>query len=117
VPSNVTVLPGSPPFATFPITTGVVSAIQNVEIQAAYRGTGVNGYATLQLTRPNPPGAILAVSVSPDNVNFGDRTVVGTVRIAAPVPPQDVAVTLSSSQPNVAALQTPVRRRRRGHRG
>jgi hypothetical protein len=108
VPSKTTVLPGFSPSASFPIATSVVPAIEEVEIQAWCPGPAVFGTATLQLTRLNPPGTIIGVSVNPDNVNFGDETAVCTVQIAPPQPPQAVTVNLSSSQPNVAAVPASV---------
>jgi hypothetical protein len=107
VPSQITVLPGSPPSASFPIITSVVPGIEDVEIQAYSPNTALLGSVILQLTPQIPPGAIVAVSVAPDNVNFGGQAD-GYVFITAPTSPRDVIVTLSSSEPNVAAVPASV---------
>ena len=107
VPNKITLLPNAPS-STFPITTKAVPAIEDVEIQAWCPPTAVLDTANLQLTHLNPPGTIISVSVSPDNVNFGDQPAVGTVRIAAPLTPQSVVVSLTSSQPSAAVVPATV---------
>jgi hypothetical protein len=81
--------------AAFPISTTVVSATQAGEIRATHRTTSVS--KPLYVRRIGP----LSVTIDP-NPTDGASTATGTVTLECAAAPQDIAVALSSSSPDVA---------------
>jgi hypothetical protein len=96
VPSSVTVLAGQTS-KTFPVTTLPVGASTSVTITASY-STGTKT-ATLTVT----PAVLTTVSVSPTSVAGGAAST-GTVLLSGAAPAAGANVTLSSSNPSVAAV-------------
>ena len=94
LPSAITIFPGSPPSASFTITTSAVAAPAFVEISAQLPVIEMGGNVqTLELTQFSPPGSLMSVVTTPATLNFGDKGVVATLVIEAPTSPQDVIVT------------------------
>ena len=105
VPLNVTVAAGAIS-ATFPISTSTVTVATSVNISAGY---GTSLFATLTVNTGSPTGSATPASLalSPASVTGGVSTQ-GTVTLSGPAPTGGAAVTLSSSNTNVATVPASV---------
>src|SRR5207244_12270275 len=103
VPASVTVPPNG--FTGgFTITTSPVSANTSVVINASYNGTTRTAMLTVTPPASNPPPATLqSVSVSPASVAGGSNAQ-GTLTLSGGAPQTGAAVSLSSSNPGLAAV-------------
>jgi hypothetical protein len=107
VPANVAI-PENGFTGSFNITTSAVSANTTVTITAAYNGT--TRTATLTVTPPAPPPApatLQSLAVSPTSL-AGGSSAQGTVTLTSAAPSTGAAVSLSSSNPAVAAVPASV---------
>jgi alpha-tubulin suppressor-like RCC1 family protein len=98
VPASVTVAAGATQSPTFTITTNWVKASTPVTISASYGG--VTKIATLTV---NPP-ALSSLTLSPSTVIGGLSTGSNRVNLNGPAGPSGVVVTLTSSDPGIAAV-------------
>ena len=97
VPSSVTVSTGATVSAQFQIYLASVSTSTPVTITGTYNGVAASAVLTV-----NPP-APSAVTLSQKGV-YGGKTVSATVTLNAVAPAGGLTVTLSSSNPSVAAV-------------
>jgi hypothetical protein len=98
VPASVTVPAGGTTSAKFNILTSAVSASTNVTISAAYAGSTASRVLTLQ------PPALLSVVLGPANVVGGNPTTSNKCGLNTVAPPGGITVSLSSSNPALAAV-------------
>jgi Domain of unknown function (DUF2341) len=97
VPASVTV-PAGATTTTFSVSTGAVAASTTVIISASY-GSETSQAASLTVIPP----ILSSISLSPTSVTAGSSST-GTVTLNGPAPSGGSQVTLSSSNPNVAAV-------------
>jgi len=106
VPQSVTVEAGTNA-ATFPITTGAVSANTTVTITATDVGNNSTTTKTATLTVQVAP--LLGVAVSPTTVVGGSQTTVtGTVTLGGIAASAGDTMTLTSSNPSLASIPASV---------
>ena len=103
VPASVTV-PAGASGASFTVTTGAVAASTTVTISASYGGASTTASFTV-----TPPGVTLSsLTLSPTSVIGGTQSSTGTVTLSGPAPSGGAFVSLSSSNPGVAAVPASV---------
>jgi HYDIN/CFA65/VesB-like, Ig-like domain len=102
VPASVTVAAGNTNSASFPITTTPVAATTPVTISAFYNG--VTQSAVLTVT----PAAVYAVKLSQSSVTGGQSLASNQVQLNGPAPSGGATISLSSSNPAVAAVPATV---------
>ena len=100
VPASVSV-PSTSTTATFPVTTKAVTTSTTVTITATLGGA--TRTATLTVNPPPPAVTLASLTLQPTSVKGGSPST-GTIRLSAKAPSGGVIVTLSSSQPSIAAV-------------
>src|SRR5205807_1857642 len=98
-PSSVTV-PAGGSSASFTVTTSGVVASTAVTISASYGGAR----RTASLTVTSTPLTLSSLTLSPTSVIGGSQSATGTVTLSGPAPSGGAVVSLSSSNPSVAAV-------------
>jgi hypothetical protein len=96
VPASVTMAAGATS-ASFTVTTGPVTASTNVTISAAYNGITENALLGVESS------TLSLLSLSPSTVTGGTSST-GTINLSSAAPSGGAVVSLSSSDPSVAAL-------------
>ena len=98
VPASVTVAAGSSTSPKFTITTTTLTASTPVTITATYNGISRTAVLTVG------PAALNTLTLSPATISGGSPTTGNTVSLTGPAPAGGALVTLSSSNPAVAAV-------------
>jgi hypothetical protein len=96
VPASATVAPGATS-ATFSVTTSTVTASSNVSISGTYNGATQSALLGIEASTLN------LLSLSPTSVTGGASST-GTINLTSPAPSGGTVVSLSSSDPSVAAV-------------
>lgn len=102
VPASVMVAGGSLVSAPFTVTTTAVAATQHVSIKATAGASNKAGALTVKAA------SLAALSLSPKSVTGGKSTSGNSVTLNGEAPPSGAQVSLSSSDPAVAAVQSSV---------
>ena len=102
VPATLTIPAGANTSPYFTVTTSAVTSVISAVITASYGG--VTKPATLTIS----PIVLSAITVSPSSVTGGTSARANTVRISSAAPPGGAVVTLTSSNPAVAAVPASV---------
>ena len=100
VPASTTIAAGATS-ATFAVTSSTVTANTSATVTATYNGTSRT--AAITITPEPPPASLQGVSVSPASVT-GGTSAQGTVTLTGAAPAGGAAVSLTSSNPAVAAV-------------
>jgi hypothetical protein len=106
VPATVTA-PENSFTGSFTINTAAVAANTTVTITANYNGTTRSGTLTVTPNNPTPPQLTLS-SVEVDSPVDGGSSTIGSVILSAAAPAGGSVVSLSSSNPGVAAVPASV---------
>jgi hypothetical protein len=102
VPANVQVAAGATTSANFPITTTPVATGRPVNISASYQGVTVHAQLMVNVATP------LAVLLSETSVQGGATVPSNSVQMDGPAPSGGLTITLTSSNPAVAAVPATV---------
>jgi len=102
VPASVQVAAGATTSANFPITTTPVAAGTPITISASYQGVTVNAQLMVNVATP------LAVQLSQASVKGGTKVPSNYVKMDGPAPAGGLTISLTSSNPAVAAVPATV---------